>query len=333
MIFDKKRISDGLSDYEKIMKQVDAPTFCDANFRKLYNHFYRLRQKPEKWYNEYYSLMEDCKNNPKSFKEVLTELYKRTGEIHASFSSKLVATLNADMPIWDQYVLANLGLKPAPYYLKPEERINRSAVLYEKIIEWYKNYLNSAEGQYDISIFDSVFPEYKWISNTKKLDFMLWSKRENESSDGMGHKNETVSLTNMCMVYDGSKILVQDRIKSWCGIAFPGGHIEEHESIVDSVVREIYEETGLNISNPVLCGVKQWFKDGMRNICFLFKANHFTGTLKSNDEGRNFWIERNDLEKYKLASNFDIMLKVFENDSISEHYHERMYDDSKDILK
>ena len=43
----------------------------------------------------------------------------------------------------------------------------------------------------------------------------------------------------MCMVQDGTKILVQDRIKSWCGIAFPGGHIEEHESIVDSVIRNL----------------------------------------------------------------------------------------------
>ena len=137
----------------------------------------------------------------------------------------------------------------------------------------------------------------------------------------------------MCMVQDGTKILVQDRIKSWCGIAFPGGHIEEHESIVDSVIREIYEETGLTISNPRLCGVKQWFKDGMRNLCFLFKADKFSGTLKSNDEGRIFWIERADLSKNKLASNFDIMLKVFENDEISEHYHERMFDDSEDILK
>ena len=82
---------------------------------------------------------------------------------------------------------------------------------------------------------------------------------------------------------------------------------------------EIQEETGLVISNPRLCGVKQWFKDRERNICFLFKIDKFTGTLKSNDEFRNFWIERADLSEYKLASNFDIILKVFENDEISEN--------------
>lgn len=147
------------------------------------------------------------------------------------------------------------------------------------------------------------------------------------------HKPESVELTNMCMIYDDDKILVQDRIKSWKGLAFPGGHVEIHESIVDSTIREIKEETGLDICNLKLCGIKQWFKDDVRNICFLFKTNSFSGNLISNDEGKNFWIERNDLNKYKLATNFEIMLKVFDNDYLSEHYHERMFDDSIDILK
>ncbi|WP_337926721.1 NUDIX domain-containing protein [Paenibacillus caui] len=50
-----------------------------------------------------------------------------------------------------------------------------------------------------------------------------------------------VEMTNMCMIYDktSGKVLVQDRIKSWKGISFPGGHIEDGESIVDSTIREI----------------------------------------------------------------------------------------------
>lgn len=146
------------------------------------------------------------------------------------------------------------------------------------------------------------------------------------------HKEEKVILTNMCMIYSKDNILVQDRVKSWKGIAFPGGHVENHESIVDSVIREIKEETGLDISNVELCGIKQWFKDDIRNICFLFKTNCFSGELKSNDEGHNFWINKNDLSKYKLAVNFEYMLKVFNKEYI-EHYHERMFDDSVDILK
>ena len=43
-------------------------------------------------------------------------------------------------------------------------------------------------------------------------------------------KAETVILSNMCMVYDGSRVLVQNRVNPvWPGIAFPSGHVEKGE--------------------------------------------------------------------------------------------------------
>ena len=66
-----------------------------------------------------------------------------------------------------------------------------------------------------------------------------------------------VELTNMVMVQDKTtgKVLVQERRKSWKGLSFPGGHVDEAESFVDSAVREIKEETGLDIKNLKSCGV------------------------------------------------------------------------------
>ena len=51
---------------------------------------------------------------------------------------------------------------------------------------------------------------------------------------------EKVKLMNMCKIINpkNGMILVQEMIKSWEGIAFPGGKIEVGEIIVDSVKYE-----------------------------------------------------------------------------------------------
>lgn len=136
-------------------------------------------------------------------------------------------------------------------------------------------------------------------------------------------RKETVVLTNMCMVYDNQgNILVEDRLDpDWPGVTFPGGHVEPGESFTQSVIREVWEETGLMIEAPELCGVKQFPEDdGTRYIVFLYKANHFSGELRSSEEGKVFWIKRSELENYRLPVNFDQMVQVFEDERLGEHY-------------
>lgn len=137
-------------------------------------------------------------------------------------------------------------------------------------------------------------------------------------------REETCILTNMCMIYNGDHILVQERVNpDWPGITFPGGHVEPGESFVASVIREVKEETGLDISNVQLCGIKQWthVNHSYRYIVFLFKTNTYSGELKSSDEGKVFWIDKKDLFNYQLANDFDRMFEVFDNDDLVENYY------------
>lgn len=137
-------------------------------------------------------------------------------------------------------------------------------------------------------------------------------------------RSEQAIFTNLCMVYDGAgNILVQDRKDpDWPGICFPGGHVESGESFVESVIREVWEETGLTIENPKLCGTKQFqTKKGERYVVFFYKTNRYSGELKSSDEGEVFWIPRTDLHKYTLCDDFPDMVKVFEEDDLSEFYY------------
>lgn len=137
-------------------------------------------------------------------------------------------------------------------------------------------------------------------------------------------KAERAIFTNLCMICDDAgNILVQDRIDpEWGGICFPGGHVEPGESFVESVIREVYEETGLTIENPILCGSKQFqTKDNARYVVLFYKTNCFSGTLRSSEEGEMLWIPRADLSKYRLAPDFEAMLQVMESDRLSEFYY------------
>lgn len=130
-----------------------------------------------------------------------------------------------------------------------------------------------------------------------------------------------VVLTNMCMVYDGEgNILVQDRLDpDWPGVTFPGGHVEPGESFTKAVIREVWEETGLTIEAPRLCGLKQfWEDDGTRYIVMLYKTDQFSGELRSSSEGKVFWIRRSELANYQLPVGFDQMICVFEDDDLGE---------------
>ena len=135
----------------------------------------------------------------------------------------------------------------------------------------------------------------------------------------MSRKSE-IELTNMCLICDGNKVLVQEKVGTK-GLVFPGGHVEEGESLFESVVREMKEETGLTIENPKVCGFKDWIQeDGTRYVVLLYKTHKFTGELKSSDEGRVFWIDRVEINSINLIWNMKELLEIFDTDLYSEFF-------------
>ena len=145
-------------------------------------------------------------------------------------------------------------------------------------------------------------------------------------------RSESAIFTNLCMVSDGNgNVLVQDRKNpDWPGVTFPGGHVEPEEAFTDSVIREVFEETGLTIENPKLCGVKQFMTDGgERYVVFLYRANRFTGKLRSSREGEVFWVPREKLFDYPTVPDFAELVRVFEEPDLNEFLYRRGSDDWK----
>ena len=140
----------------------------------------------------------------------------------------------------------------------------------------------------------------------------------------------------MVMIEDKNtgKVLVQERVKSWCGLTFPGGHVEPGESFVDSAAREVKEETGLEVRNLQSCGIIHWAhnKTFERYIVFLYKTSDFSGELlDATDEGRIFWIDPAEFKNYKLSENFDRYLPMFLDGNHSEAYASWNEDDPQII--
>lgn len=148
-------------------------------------------------------------------------------------------------------------------------------------------------------------------------------------------RTEIVTITNMCMIYNGTKVLVQEKIDDdYYGVTFPGGHVEKGESFTDAVIREVYEETGLKIYSPQLCGIKDWSNDdGSRYMVLFYKTNKFEGKLSSSDEGEVRWIDLDEMKQMHLAEGMDKMLEVFINENISEYFFYKENDEWIEVLK
>ena len=131
-------------------------------------------------------------------------------------------------------------------------------------------------------------------------------------------RSQATILTNMCLIEDGrGNIVMQIRDPkrySWSGAALPGGHIEAHEGLVESVIREVKEETGLTIKSP--------------KLVFLYRTSDFEGDLRSTEEGEVRWVAREEVVHMDLAYDMLNLLRVFEEDNLSElFYRERLEND------
>ncbi|MBQ7307864.1 MAG: hypothetical protein IJW82_04970 [Clostridia bacterium] len=180
----------GLTAYAKTL-QLDK--ISESEYQKNFTSYYRVRRDSE-WLKKYYEFMRLKVNSNVTFQEILTELssWKHKVKItdtnpsgyaeaiEVSFSSKLLATINTNYPIWDSQVVKALNIDVD---IKENDskaiKINKFVLAYTTLKTLIEEYINSEDGKKAIKLFDKQFPNYKNISSIKKIDFYLWNIGKN----------------------------------------------------------------------------------------------------------------------------------------------------------
>ena len=149
-------------------------------------------------------------------------------------------------------------------------------------------------------------------------------------------RTHPIELTNMCMLQraDGRVLVQNRRDPDWGGLTFPGGHIEPGESLVDSVIREMREETGLTVRNPRLIGSKSWMqKDVGRYLVLLYVAHEYEGVLHNSEEGDVRWMTLEEMRAGQMVDGMELYFDVYIGKEHCEIWYEHDGQKLIEVLK
>lgn len=83
----------------------------------------------------------------------------------------------------------------------------------------------------------------------------------------------------------------------WIGV---GGKLEPGETPNEAAVREVKEETGLDVHSLEIAGEVIFINDNYHEIMYVYEISDFSGSLISCNEGELRWIPINDIYDYPM---------------------------------
>lgn len=129
------------------------------------------------------------------------------------------------------------------------------------------------------------------------------------------------NLTTLCYIEKDNKYLMLHRVKKendinrdkWVGI---GGHFEADETPEECLLREVREETGLELTDYRLRGIITFISDRWpTEYMFLYTASGYTGEISTCDEGLLEWVEKNMVYSLPIWEGDKIFFKLLEDET------------------
>lgn len=191
----EKRAQD-IQHYMNIMSKVKTVNVADdQDFQREFDFFYKVRRNAE-WRKVFFEIFERKKKKNCSYKEIITELYEGTGQVEASFASKMLASIDENMPIWDSKVLDRIGIKSSN---------KRGQQKLEETIELYMFLLQHCPDVPDLHI--SSEEEYRLYIEVRRLANDA-SVNETDAEPGFKYDDKTIIMENgdIVVLKDGTKI-------------------------------------------------------------------------------------------------------------------------------
>ena len=127
-----------------------------------------------------------------------------------------------------------------------------------------------------------------------------------------------MKMTTLCYLERNGQYLMLHRTKKendenrdkWIGI---GGKFEDRESPEDCMRREVWEETGLTVTDARYRGIVTFISDIYpTEYMHLFTATEWTGTVKECDEGELDWIDKDALLSLPMWEGDRIFLELLD---------------------
>ncbi len=169
-----------VSFYTDLMRIIRNDNEITPVTRLAFERFYVMNQAglSKVWRDRYFEIANKYLKRTKArnnlqFAELIKEIGVCNKSVQSSFTSKLLHTLNEDAPIYDKFVRAFLEVGDVKGKTV-EDRMKSAAENYEKIKNFYTDEENTKLRESMIEALIAECPEAENISDTKKIDFVLW---------------------------------------------------------------------------------------------------------------------------------------------------------------